>query len=247
MYLTEHKDYSGLNVLIPLSGGINSAAVLCELSDAPREYDPAELHLVYVHLREHSPDTFQFVADLIRFARKRFQNVFVRIKRESFLEFCRKEKFIPHPSVSPCSEHLKMDFLDSYQNQNNIDLDLIGYVREEYKRRYAKAQKHAPDRAMLFQIHARKEYPIKTIENEQCFEIVKAKIGWYPAIYDITENGKRIFMHNNCLPCKNMTEAQFDMVGKYYPGFHREAMQVSVELKRPWGRKTENICKACEF
>ena len=246
MYLNSHKNYSGLKVLIPLSGGINSAAVLCELADAPPEFDPLELHLFYVHFKEHSPDTFAFVADLIRFARKRFQNVFVKITRESVLKYLEAEKFIPHPSKSPCSEHLKINPLDNYADQNDIDLDLIGWVKEEYKRRHARAQKYEPAQ-MLFQIHAKKEYPIKQIENEQCFEIVKAKIGWYPAIYDIKENGKRVFAHNNCLPCKNMDLVNFQKLEIYYPEYHQNAMNLSDKLGRAWGRKGQNICRACEF
>lgn len=29
--------------------------------------------------------------------------------------------------------------------------------------------------------------------------------GGINSIYDIKENGKRVFTHNNCLPCKNMS------------------------------------------
>jgi len=247
MYLTEHKDYSKLKVLIPLSGGINSAAVLCELADAPIEYDPLELHLFYAHLREHSKDTPRFVTDLMRFARKRFKNVFCRITRASVLEYFRRERFIPHPSKSPCSDHLKIQPLDRYCNENDIDLDLIGWAKEEFKRRHARAQKYEPAPA-LFQLYAKKEYPLKEIQNEACFEIVKAKIGWYPKIYDIRDSkGKRVFAHNNCLPCKNMGAKEFANVETYYPAKYEAAMDLSDELKRPWGRSTDNVCRSCEF
>ena len=248
MYLTEHKDYSQLKVLLPLSGGINSAAVLCELADAPTEFDPLELHLFYSHLSEHSEDTFKFVADLIRFARKRFSNVFVRIIRGSVLKFFEAENFIPHPTKSPCAQHLKIEPMEQYSNEHDIDVDLIGWVREEFKRRYERAQKYNPDVPMLIQIKSQKQYPIKEIQNEQCFEIVRAKIGWYPAVYDIRdEKGNRVFTHNNCFPCKSMTEKQHRDTATHFPKKHDKAMQLSQRLGLKWGRTGENICRVCEF
>jgi hypothetical protein len=53
---TRTVDYSGLKMLLPLSGGINSAACLCWLGEAvaPERW-PSELHLHYSHFTEHSP------------------------------------------------------------------------------------------------------------------------------------------------------------------------------------------------
>ena len=54
-------DFHGKKVLIGLSGGINSMALLCWLGELPKELHPAELHLFYADFKEHSPDTLQFV------------------------------------------------------------------------------------------------------------------------------------------------------------------------------------------
>lgn len=247
LYLPEPVDYSSLRVAISLSGGINSAAVLCELGNHPVEYAPMELHLVYIHLREHSKDTFRFVADCMRWARKRFPNVLTRIYRHSVIDFFREKKFIPHPTLSPCTQELKISHLDTYDNDHFIDVKLIGWVREEFKRRMARASKYSNDN-LLFQITSDKRYPIKHLENEWCFEIVREKIGWYPAIYDIRDaDGNRVFNHNNCLPCKNMDAKGMANVKRYFPDEHQDAMELSRKLNRHWGRKSDNICHSCEF
>ena len=44
---------NGQKILVGLSGGINSAAVLCHLKESG--IMPSELHLFYVHFKEHSP------------------------------------------------------------------------------------------------------------------------------------------------------------------------------------------------
>ena len=52
-------DYRSVKVMIGLSGGINSMAVLVWL--AQYELRPKELHLFYAHFEEHSPGTLEFV------------------------------------------------------------------------------------------------------------------------------------------------------------------------------------------
>jgi len=186
-------------ILIGLSGGINSAALLCWL--IANKIKPRQLHLYYAHFAEHAPDTFQFVADLIRYARKKLRcPIVVKITRNSVLRFFSEQKMIPHPTVSPCSRKLKIEPINKYAFDNGIEVDLIGYVKEEYKRR---AGKQFNPQLSLFD--ATKFYPIGDQQNEWCFEIVKQHIGWYPAIYDIRDaDSNRVFKHNNCLPCKKI-------------------------------------------
>lgn len=49
------KEFEDKNILIGLSGGINSAAVLLWLYESGVK--PKSLHLFYAHFTEHSPDT----------------------------------------------------------------------------------------------------------------------------------------------------------------------------------------------
>ncbi len=163
------KDYSDARVLIPLSGGINSAAVLCFLAKyQPKEMMPKELHLFYIHFAEHSPDTFKFVKDLIRYARREFENVKVKITRTSVLRYFEKEGFIPHPTVSPCSRKLKIIPFQTYKTENEIDTELIGFVSEDF-RRFKRKESKVKDSISA--------YPILEMTNANCFEIVKEQIG----------------------------------------------------------------------
>lgn len=82
----------------------------------------------------------------------------------------------------------------------------------------------------------KKEYPIGAFTDEWCFEIVLRNIGWYPAIYHIQRDGKRVFKHNNCLPCKNMNPAEMEDVRTYFPDKWEKAMELSDKLKKYWGR-----------
>lgn len=69
------------------------------------------------------------------------------------------------------------------------------------------------------------------------------------SIYDIFENGKRVFTHNNCLPCKNMTTKQMQKVELYYPTYFDKANKLSCEIGKHWGREADtsiNYCKVCE-
>ncbi len=64
--LEDFDDFSDKNVLVGLSGGINSAAVLCWLAAMPEEAKPKELHLFYnmdgrdfLRVKEHFPDKYE--------------------------------------------------------------------------------------------------------------------------------------------------------------------------------------------
>lgn len=235
-------DFSGKRLLIGLSGGINSAAALCFLAERqPSHMMPAELHLFYSHLREHSPDTARFVSDCIRFARKRFADVRAKISRASVNAYFEREHTIPHPTQSPCSVDLKIVPARKYIEANGIDYVLVGFVREE-KRRIDRQRKYGDDSVL---------YPIRHMSDDDCFDLVKRCIGWYPIIYDIRwtqddalngrcqphEKGKRVFSHNNCLPCKNMTARQLVQVGKHFPEYAERAMQTAANIPGAyWGR-----------
>lgn len=228
-------------------------AVLCWLIE--QENKPKEVHLFYAHFAEHSPDTFQFVADGIRYARKHFEKVHVKITSNNVIDYFKSQKMIPHPMFSPCSRQLKIEVASAYAFENEIKVDMIGYVKHELKKRTSKQQANL--QGGLFQLE--KQYPIGAFTDEWCFEITMKHIGWYPAIYDIKdENGKRVFKHNNCLPCKNMSTKDMEAVKKHFPEYHRRAMECSAELGKHWGRSEadfyttfgrdlgqESTCKDC--
>lgn len=235
------RNLSDQRVMIPTSGGINSAAVICFLGEYfPDEYKPKRLFLFYSHLIEHSPDTSRFVKDLVKYAKRKFEKVKFGFSYASVNQYFIEQKMIPHPSISPCSRDLKMRHLDAFYRDNDCDLRLGGYVSTEL-RRYRRALKYNDD---SFQ------YPLLEFTDQDCFDLVKKTIGWYPAIYDIRENGKRVFKHNNCLPCKNMTKEQLESVGRYYPDYARKAEQTAEQIPGAyWGR--EDVpevfkCDVCE-
>lgn len=251
-------DYSREKVLLPLSGGINSAAALCVLGEYhPEELKPAELHIFYSHFREHSPGTFRFVADQIRYARKKFRVVKVVIQRHSVNAFFLSEGIIPHPTISPCSQRLKIQPRLDYAESEGIHAQLVGFVRTEFKR-YKRQQKYVAKEGV------RTEYPTLTMTDEDCFRLVKAVVGWYPAIYEIRyseedfraglcskkEIGKRVFGHNNCLPCKNMTKRQLLTVGRYFPAYAARAQATAEAIPGAyWGRDDvpdSFKCDSCE-
>lgn len=224
--------YDDKNILVGLSAGINSMALLCWLKE--QDCKPKSLHIFYAHFKQHSPDSFQFVADGIRFARKYFGNVIVKITKNDVLKFFEEQKMIPHPTASPCSRILKIEPMMVYAFENGIELDLVGYVRKELKKR---GNKTAAQSNNLFYT---KEFPIGIFDDEWCFEIVDKNIGWHPAIYDIRdEKGKRIFTHNNCLPCKNMYVKDMKQVEIHYPEYMRAAQETSNKLKSYWGRNAQ--------
>jgi 3'-phosphoadenosine 5'-phosphosulfate sulfotransferase (PAPS reductase)/FAD synthetase len=235
----DYEDYSEEKVLIGLSGGINSQAVLCWLANYPEEYKPKELHIFYAHFIEHSPDTFQFVADGIRYAREKFKKVHVRITKNSVLKFFKEQKMIPHPMSAPCTRLLKIIPMMEYAATNDIKIDLVGYVKEETRRLKNMAKKAGSELvgASVQVGDISKHFPIASKENEWCFEIVDREIGWHPQIYDLkNRKGERLFSHNNCLPCKNMQLEDFLLVKEYYPEYWKEAMRLTVELQKYWGR-----------
>ncbi len=229
-------------VMIGLSGGINSMALLCWLGELPTDHHPCELHLFYADFKEHSPDTLKFVLDGWSWAESRFEKVFYKQTSNSVMDFFEDYNFIPHPTNSKCSHELKILPMLKYCYEHQIDIDLVGYVSKE-KARLKKVQSKRND-----DLFFRKEYPIMSQNDDWCFEIVKKHIGWYPAIYDITENGKRVFSHNNCLPCKNMTSKQFSNVAKYYPSFFERAIEVEQNTGSYFGRnKCDTGCAVCDF
>lgn len=240
----EFEDYAERKVLIGLSGGINSAAVLCHLGEScPKDRHPKELHLFYAHLSEHSPDTFRFVKDCIHYARAKFPLVFVRITRSSILRYFEAEKIIPHPTVSPCSIDLKIAPMMAYAEAHGLDCQLVGFVRHEMKR--LRRQKAKDPQGFS-------RYPIQHWTDEDCLSFVKAVIGWYPAIYDIKEKGRRVFTHNNCLPCKNMHLYQIEAARRYYPDQIERAEAMAARIGSYWGRAEERetedvwVCDNCE-
>lgn len=239
-----YSQFEGEKVIIGLSGGINSMAVLCHLANSNVKI--SELHLFYAHFEEHSPDTFKFVRAGIEFARKHFDNVKVKITRNSVLRYFEKSKMIPHPMKSPCSIWLKIEPIARYSFENGIKIDLVGYVKKELKRRSEKQQKMM--QKDLFSLE--KYYPIGEYDDEWCFDIVKRCIGWYPAIYDILytyadyengycslrEVGSRVFKHNNCLPCKSGNIRDLENIKRYFYTFFEKSIRLSRKLQAYWGR-----------
>lgn len=221
-------------VLIGLSGGINSMAVLCWLADY--EFKPKELHLFYAHFEEHSPDTMDFVLAGLEFAKKNFQYVYYKQTNNSVIEFFRDQKMIPHPMISPCTRLLKIIPMSNYAIENGCEVDLIGYVKSETRRMKNMESKGANN--LFFE----KLFPIIDQENEWCFKIVKEKIGWYPKIYDIRDNiGSRVFKHNNCLPCKNWREKDYANGNKFFPEKMKPAIELQNELQAHFGRNENDI------
>lgn len=244
---TQTVDYSDLKVMLPLSGGINSAAVLCWLGESvPLKHRPFELDIYYSHFVEHSPDTHQFVIDLILYANKHFRCVNSKITWNSVNAYFIKAKMIPHPSISPCSRQLKTEPADKYFARNEFDIELIGYVKTDTVRR-------GKNKSRVDNLSARLDYarfPLIDWSKQDCLDFVKATIGWYPTIYDIKdEKGKDVFSHNNCLPCKNMHPKQIANVVKYYPEYAVKAQETADAIPGAyWGREDIGIfaCDVCE-
>ena len=235
-------DFSADVPSLGTSGGINSAAMLCYLAtEHPAEKRPRRLLLYYAHLRECSPLTARFVMAQVRYARRMFERVEFGMHRASLLDWCEAENFIPHPTVSPCTWALKTERMEAWSVAHGATLDLIGFVDHERKR-IARAEAKAT-RSVMF--------PIASMTEEQCFEITTREIGWYPPIYDIRDaKGRRMFTHNNCLPCKNMTLRQLRAVSEHFPGHYKRAMAMARRINNYWGRDPEwtgDPCSACNF
>lgn len=234
---TQTVDYTGLKVMLPLSGGINSAACLCWLGESvdPSRW-PQELHLYYSHFTEHSPDTFKFVADLIRYARKRFPMVKATVTRNSVNKYFIRSKMIPHPSISPCSREMKVLPAREYFAANALDLELIGYVATDMRRFKNLSTRNDMAR-----------FPVLEWSKQDCLDYVKDVIGWYPAIYDIKDDsGKDVFSHNNCLPCKNMHPKQLRNVAQFYPAYAQKAQETASVIGGYWGREDVPEVFACD-
>ena len=116
-------DFSGKKIMIGLSGGINSMAVLCWLGELPEAHRPDELHLFYADFKEHSPDTIQFVLDGHFWARGRFKNVVYMQTDNSVMDFFEENDFIPHPTNAKCSVTLKIEPMLKYAYQNDIQIE----------------------------------------------------------------------------------------------------------------------------
>lgn len=262
--LQDDWNYSDKRVMIGLSGGINSMAVLCYLATVVEE-KPKELYLFYAHFEEHSPDTEEFVQAGVEYAKKHFDSVIFEQTNNSILSFFRKSKMIPHPMVSPCTRILKIEPMVEFMVKHSIDVDLVGYVREERGRIERQISKGAKG----------KEYLISHLSNEDCFSIVKNQIGWYPKIYSLTWNAPglwdylsenknvlgdsyetvekyarrgyghngsaRVFGHNNCLPCKNMQTWEYMILKFFYPSYFERAMKLAEQIGSHWGRDADAI------
>lgn len=275
--------YDNKNILLGLSGGINSEALLCWLKLSGMK--PKTLFIFHADFKEHSPGTREFVEAGIEYAKKHFPKVVVKITNNSVLQYFREQNIIPHPANSPCSKELKINGANSFAFDNDIKIDLVGYVKHELKRRSERQQKNAP--VDLFSLS--KEYPIGEFTDEWCFEIVEKEIGWYPEIYkhkwndpDFMEfvkdnlhrfpedqqtqilkkigSEKRVFKHNNCLPCKNMYPWEILAIEFFYPEYYKEAMRLTSDLERYWGRVEDDFyltfgrdlgqdstCNSCKF
>lgn len=275
--LQDTWNYSDKKVMIGLSGGINSAAVLCYL--ATKVIDkPKQLYLFYAHFDEHSDDTQKFVNDCVSYAEKHFDVIFVQTNNSINTEF-REKNFIPHPKIASCTKTLKILPIIDFMAENKIDVDLVGYVRSERSRIKRQIKTGAKN----------KEYLISHLTNDDCFSLVEKEIGWYPSIYKIKWSDKRIipffnchkdfmtqkdyetvlkyanrgynyhlnssvFAHNNCLPCKNMATWELYLVKLFFPEKFEEAMVTADLTNSHWGRDADALtdgqsasCTFCEF
>lgn len=168
-----------------------------------------------------------------------------------------------------------------YNSVNLIDVDLIGYVRTEK----ARMENNQGKNDMFMST----EFPISQFNDDWCFGIVKRLLGWYPAIYDLKWNDKgfaayletvlptlpedvqarirkkigtdkRVFKHNNCLPCKNMDIDDMLAVAYFYPEYMNKATATANRLQVYWGRNADQYyttfgredyegekCELCKF
>jgi len=255
-------DYREKNIGCPLSAGINSMAVLCWLANY--EFKPKNIYIFYAHFKEHSPESLQFVLDGVEYAKKHFDNVIFEYTENSIIEFFEKQKMIPHPTFAPCTSELKIKPANAFLSKHNCTVDLVGYVRSEQRRINNMESKGANT------LFLSKHFPISDFTDENCFELVKKEIGWYPKIYDIKWNDvgflefvkanlyrfdeqtqkrlikklgtdKPVFKHNNCLPCKNMQLDDILCIEYFYPEFYKKAMELSKKLQKHWGRDKDSF------
>lgn len=250
------------NIMIGLSGGINSAAALIYLCEYV-EMKPKNIFLYYSHFKEHSPDTQKFVNHLVEYAKTKFEKVIFEKSDNSILDYFEDQKMIPHPMLSPCTRVLKIERMVDFMNRHNITRDIVGYVRTEWKRINRQVKKGV----------ANKDYLIRDLDDNDCFALVEKYIGWYPEIYKLNwgdvrirealktddanrldpkqlkiiyeysakgynyrKKSKRVFKHNNCLPCKNMAQWELFVLKIFYPDYYKRAMELSDKINGYWGR-----------
>jgi len=196
--------YQDKNVMIGLSGGINSAAVLVYLVNyVPKDEWPDVLHLYYAHFEEHSPDTMDFVLALVKYAKDHFKKVVFEMTENSVNRYFIDAGMIPHPTRSTCTGILKIFPMAEYMHDNKIDVDLVGYVREDKSRikrqkKYIESKKK--NRTGKGKAMKKKEHPIAHLSDEDCFSLVEKHLGpgVVPDIYKIKWNDKRIIPFLKC-------------------------------------------------
>ncbi len=264
--ILQDVDYEDRRVMIGLSGGINSAAALIYLAKNV-EARPEELFLYYAHFDEHSPGTEKFVHDCVKYAKENLKKVIFEQSQNSVLDFFEKSKMIPQPKITPCTRILKIEPMVEFMQRHKIDVDIVGYVRHEWRRINRQLDRGIEN----------KEYLIRHLSDEDCFALVKKSIGWYPEIYDLKWNDPRIkeylkkhckdlhpiqyrtiskyanagynnmrksyrvFKHNNCLPCKNMHQWEIFLLRIFYPEYYKNAMDLADRMKSYWGRSVEIV------
>lgn len=278
------KQIHGKKCMIGTSGGINSAAVIVQaVKMIQAGIIPSELHLVYIALNEHSPDTHHFVDACVSYCKSVFPETIYHRVDASVLQFFDENKMIPHPKSDSCTRLLKTIPLAEYKAKYGIEVDLIGYVNSEKQRikgivSNVTGQNKGDVDANYYIEHGLSKglfeaifFPTANISDEDCFVLVKEAIGWHPYIYDIlwtdpaimdyankmegkmpedarsiiikyTTQGygrggsKRVFNHNNCLPCKNMQIWQFWLVGLFFPFYFDDAASLSKKINKYYGR-----------
>ena len=244
----EYQDFTGQKIMLGLSGGINSGAILCWLaSNYPKNYLPHELHLFYAHFEEHSDDTYDFVKALVAYAKGKLPSevdIIFETTWNSVNTFFGQQRMIPHPTNSMCSIQLKIEPMFNYMKKYDIEFDLVGYVRHE-KGRLDRQQSYDNEQSKS------KVYPITSMSDADCLSLCEKEIGWVPEIYKIKySDGSRVFKHNNCLPCKNMHDYQMKEVKMHFPEKYNRALQTAKDMGQHWGRKDEVdelICPTCDW
>lgn len=264
--ILQDVNYKDKRVMMGMSGGINSAAALVYLAEYVEE-KPDELFLYYAHFEEHSSDTEKFVLACVEYAKKKFKKVVFEQSNNSLLDFFKKSKMIPQPKVTPCTRILKIEPMVEFMQKHEIDVDIVGYVRHEWRRMNRQIERGVE----------KKEYLIRHMSDEDCFSIVEKFIGWFPEIYslkwndsrilsflelhksDLVENqyniikqyaekgfnfrsnSNRVFKHNNCLPCKNMHQWEIFLLRIFFSSYYEDAMKLAENLGSYWGRSHQHV------